>query len=88
MIIPDLKIERQITVALWVATLVFIAVLVLIATGKLHITLASLVGASLIYLVSYLGSPLSENLFIFNFQESLSFIDWNVIFLIMGMMIL
>jgi Na+/H+ antiporter NhaD/arsenite permease-like protein len=86
-IIPDLKIERQITVALWVATLVFIAVLVLIATGKLHITLASLVGASLIYLVSYLGSPLSENLFIFNFQESLSFIDWNVIFLIMGMMI-
>ena len=86
-IVPDLKIERQITVALWVATLVFIAVLVLIATGKLHITLASLVGASLIYLVSYLGSPLSENLFIFNFQESLSFIDWNVIFLIMGMMI-
>ena len=86
-IVPDLKIERQITIALWVATLVFIAVLVLIATGKLHITLASLVGASLIYLVSYLGSPLSENLFIFNFQESLSFIDWNVIFLIMGMMI-
>ncbi|MEJ2512425.1 MAG: SLC13 family permease [Anaerolineales bacterium] len=86
-IVPDLKIERQITIALWVATLVFVAVLVLIATGKLHITLASLVGASLIYLVSYLGSPLSENLFIFNFQESLSFIDWNVIFLIMGMMI-
>jgi len=86
-IVPDLQIERQVTIAFWVATLVFIAVLVLIATGKLHITLAALVGASLIYLVSYLGSPLNENLFIFNFQQSLSFIDWNVIFLIMGMMI-
>lgn len=87
LILPDMVIERQITIAFWFATLVFIAVLVLIATGKLHITLASLLGASLIYLLSYLGSPLNENLFIFNFEHSLDYVDWNVIFLIMGMMI-
>ena len=86
-ILPDLVLERQISIAFWISTLVFIAVLILIATGKLHITLASLLGASLLYLVSYLGSPISENLFIFSFQQSLTYVDWNVIFLIMGMMI-
>jgi len=86
-ILPDLVLERQIGIAFWISTLVFIAVLILIATGKLHITLASLLGASFLYLVSYLGSPITENLFIFSFQQSLTYVDWNVIFLIMGMMI-
>ncbi|KPJ88369.1 MAG: hypothetical protein AMJ53_16950, partial [Gammaproteobacteria bacterium SG8_11] len=86
-ILPDLVMDRRVTIAFWIATLVFICVLVLIATGKLHNTLAALVGASLVYFISYLGHPINENLFIFNFQQSLSYIDWNVIFLIMGMMI-
>ncbi|MGD2058485.1 MAG: SLC13 family permease, partial [Anaerolineales bacterium] len=36
---------------------------------------------------SYLGTLLNEGLFIFDFERSLTYIDWNVIFLIMGMMI-
>jgi Na+/H+ antiporter NhaD/arsenite permease-like protein len=86
-ILPDMVMNRRVTIAFWIATLIFIGVLVLIATGKLHNTLAALVGVSLIYIISYLGYPLYENLFIFNFQQSLRYIDWNVIFLIMGMMI-
>ena len=86
-ILPDIIMERHITTAFWIAALIFITVLVLIATGFLHNTLAALLGASLIYLISYLGEPLSENLYIFNFTQSLRYIDWNVIFLIMGMMI-
>jgi Na+/H+ antiporter NhaD/arsenite permease-like protein len=86
-ILPNLIMYRKVTIAFWIAALVFIGVLVLIASGKLHNTLAALVGASVLYFISYLGHPISENLFIFNFQQSLSYIDWNVIFLIMGMMI-
>lgn len=33
------------------------------------------------------GEPIYEDLFIFNFETSMTYIDWNVIFLIMGMMI-
>ncbi len=86
-IMPDLSMDRKITTAFWIAAVVFVVVLILIATGKLHNTLAALLGASLVYLISYLGHPISENLFIFDFQQSLRYIDWNVIFLIMGMMI-
>jgi Na+/H+ antiporter NhaD/arsenite permease-like protein len=86
-VLPDLVMNRRISIAFWIATLIFVGVLVLIATGLLHNTLAALVGVSLIYIISYLGHPIYENLFIFNFPQSLSYIDWNVIFLIMGMMI-
>jgi Na+/H+ antiporter NhaD/arsenite permease-like protein len=86
-VLPDIILSRHITAAFWVATLVFAAVLALIATGKLHNTLAALLGASVIFAVSYLGHPLVEDLFIFRFQRALDYIDWNVIFLIMGMMI-
>jgi hypothetical protein len=86
-VLPDTVLRRRITAAFWVATVVFLAVLVLIATGKLHNTLSALLGASVIFAVSYLGHPLVEDLFIFEFQGALRYVDWNVIFLIMGMMI-
>jgi Na+/H+ antiporter NhaD/arsenite permease-like protein len=86
-VLPDTILLRRVTPAFWVATLVFVAVLVLIATGKLHNTLSALLGASVLFAVSYLGHPLAEDLFIFEFQGALRYVDWNVIFLIMGMMI-
>ena len=86
-VLPDIVLKREITIAFWIASAVFLGILVLIATGKLHNTLAALVGASSLMFISYLGYPFNENLFIYDFQISLSYIDWNVIFLIMGMMI-
>ena len=86
-VLPDTTLTRRITPAFWIATLVFVAVLVLIATGRLHNTLSALLGASVIFAVSYLGHPLWDDLFIFGFQGALRYVDWNVIFLIMGMMI-
>ncbi|MBC8331455.1 MAG: anion permease, partial [Anaerolineae bacterium] len=85
--IPDITLARKVSLAFWLATVIFISVLLLIATDKLHNTLAALVGASLVLIISYLGHPISENLYIFDFTDSLKYIDWNVIFLIMGMMI-
>jgi len=86
-LLPDTIMERRISPAFWIATITFVIVLILIATGKLHNTLAALLGTSLLFAVSYLGPILHEDLFIFDFTNSLDYIDWNVIFLIMGMMI-
>ncbi|MFO8037023.1 MAG: SLC13 family permease [Anaerolineales bacterium] len=84
---PTIKMERKITPAFWIATAIFLGVLILIATGYLHNTLATFAGASLILAISYLGPPLKDGLFIFGFHQALEYIDWNVIFLVMGMMI-
>ncbi len=85
--LPPLTLTRRIGPVFWIVTAIFIAMLVVIAAGHLHNTLAALLGMSLVFAISYLGEPLSEKLFIFQFERSLSYVDWNVIFLIMGMMI-
>ncbi len=85
--LPIIILERHLTPGFWIATLVFVGMLALIALGKLHNTLAALLGTSLIFAVSYLGTPLYEGFYIFHFEDALRYIDWNVIFLIMGMMI-
>ncbi len=85
--LEDVVLLRQINLAFWIATLIFVVVLALIALGWLHNTLSALMGAALIFAVSYLGPLVRDDLFIFNFNGALKYIDWNVIFLIMGMMI-
>jgi Na+/H+ antiporter NhaD/arsenite permease-like protein len=86
-VLPQVNLERQINPAFWIATVIFAGVLVLIATGVLHNTLSALVGAALLFMISYLGHPISEGLYIFDFESALGYIDWNVIFLVMGMMV-
>jgi Na+/H+ antiporter NhaD/arsenite permease-like protein len=86
-ILSDTILMYRVDFGFWIATAIFVAVLVLIATGMLHNTLAALVGTTLIFGISYLGPLLREDLFIFNFSEALRYVDWNVVFLIMGMMI-
>jgi len=85
--LEDVVLLRKISPAFWIATLIFMVVLALIALGWLHNTLSALMGAALIFAVSYLGPLVRDDLFIFNFNGALKYIDWNVIFLIMGMMI-
>ena len=87
-VLLDTILPRRISPAFWVATLIFLGMLVVIATGKLHNTLAALLGTSLALAVSYLARPLLEDLYIFDFATAMSYVDWNVIFLIMGMMII
>ena len=83
---PLVTLEREITPAFWISALIFVVVLFLIATGFLHNTLAAFAGASALLAISYLGSPFFPDLYIFNFPQAVTYIDWNVIFLIMGMM--
>jgi Na+/H+ antiporter NhaD/arsenite permease-like protein len=85
--LSDMTMERRITAGFWVATLSFVFVLVLIALEKLHKTTAALLGAAIVLGVSFVGGALNPNLFIFDFEIALSYVDFDVIFLVMGMMI-
>jgi Na+/H+ antiporter NhaD/arsenite permease-like protein len=87
LVVPTIELERKITPAFWIATVAFIGMLLLIALEKLHNTLAALTGITIVFGVSYLLTPIFPNTFIFDFSGALRYIDWNVIFLIMGMMI-
>ena len=85
--LPNIELERRLTIGFWVASLSFLAMLILIATERLHGTLAAFLGASVILPVSLVGRPFNEGLFIFDFEQAIEYVNFDVIFLVMGMMI-
>jgi Na+/H+ antiporter NhaD/arsenite permease-like protein len=85
--LDSVELERRITPGFWVATLSFVMVLTLIALERLHKTTAALLGAALVLGISFVGGALNPNLFIFDFEQALEYVDFDVIFLVMGMMI-
>ena len=85
--LPDLRMEHKITPGFWVATLTFIAILALIAMEKLHNTMAALLGMAVMLGTSFVGGAISPDFFIFDFDRALEYVNFDVIFLVMGMMI-
>ncbi len=85
--LPDIELLRRMTAGFWVATLTFVAILVIIALEKLHNTMAALLGVAIMLGVSLVGRPISEELFILDLEQAIEYVDFNVIFLVMGMMI-
>jgi len=86
--VKDVTLQWDINAGFWVATFVFLGVLVLIAFELLHSTTAALAGISIIFLTSYIGGAINPDLFIFDFERGISYINWEVVFLVMGMMII
>jgi Na+/H+ antiporter NhaD/arsenite permease-like protein len=84
----DVVMERTITPAFWMATIVLLGVYVIIASELLHRTLAALVGGALMLLISYTVGTFYPNYFILSFEDAMKAIDMNVIFLLMAMMII
>ena len=84
----NFNIKRQITPAFWIATIILLLVYVLIAAEWMHRTLAALLGAALILFISYTAGTFDKNYFILSFEDAIAAIDMNVIFLLMGMMII
>jgi Na+/H+ antiporter NhaD/arsenite permease-like protein len=82
--LPDIELERHLSVGFWIAALVFIGVLALIITERLNSTIAAMLGAGIILVVSLVG----KNLYIFDFDRAIEYVDFNVIFLVLGMMII
>jgi Na+/H+ antiporter NhaD/arsenite permease-like protein len=85
--LPDFELPRAITAGFWVATITFVSILILVALEKLHNTMAALLGVAIVLGVSYVGGAVDPNLFIFNFDQALEYVNFDVIFLVMGMMI-
>ena len=86
--VPIIVLERHVGAAFWAATIIFIAVLLVIAFEKLHTTTAALAAMSAAMLVSGIGGAINPDWFIFTFERAISYINWEVIFLVMGMMII
>jgi len=84
----DLTLKRQITPAFWIASLVLLVVYILIAAELMHRTLAAFLGAALILFITYTAGTFDKNYFILSFEDAMQAIDLNVIFLLMGMMII
>ena len=84
----DLSLKRQITPAFWIASLVLLVVYVLIAAELMHRTLAAFLGAALILFITYTAGTFDKNYFVLSFEDAMRAIDLNVIFLLMGMMII
>jgi Na+/H+ antiporter NhaD/arsenite permease-like protein len=74
-------------VSLILSVIIFLVVFFLISFQLLHETAAALLGAVAVFLVTYVGAFYNPDLKIITFDEAMGIIDWNVIFLIMGMMI-
>ncbi len=71
----------------FVAIGIFVLVFAAISLRWMHETAAALAGAVAIWLFHYIGGTFSSSLRILGFEDAMSFVDWNVIFLILGMMI-
>jgi Na+/H+ antiporter NhaD/arsenite permease-like protein len=85
--LPELTMQRRITLGFWIATFTFVGMLMLIAFERLHNTMAALLGAVVVLGVSFVGRPLNPDLFILDFEQALQYVDFDVIFLVLGMMI-
>jgi Na+/H+ antiporter NhaD/arsenite permease-like protein len=70
-----------------ISTGIFIFVFAAISLRWMHETAAALLGAVAVWLVHYIGGKFFPSLAIISFEESMAFVDWNVILLILGMMI-
>jgi Na+/H+ antiporter NhaD/arsenite permease-like protein len=85
--LPDIELSRNITPGFWVATLTFVSILAIIALEKLHNTMAALLGVAVVLGTSFVGGAINHHLFIFDFERALEYVNFDVIFLVMGMMI-
>ncbi len=86
--VPDFALTRRLTAGFWVAAVIFVVVLGLIIAEKLHSTIAALLGAGSLLVISLAGGVIGDQLYIFDFERAITFVDFNVIFLVLGMMII
>ena len=84
----DITLQRFLGPAFWISTIVFILAYALITFELLHRTIAAMLGAAAMMVLSYTVGVLNPEYHIFSYERAISAIDMNVIFLLMGMMII
>lgn len=84
----DIILNRSLGPAFWLATGVFLVSYALISCELLHRTVAAMLGASTMLILTYTAGVINPEFHIISFQQAIEAIDMNVIFLLMGMMII
>jgi Na+/H+ antiporter NhaD/arsenite permease-like protein len=84
----DMSLDRHLGPAFWISTVVFILAYILIAFELLHRTVAAMLGAIVMLAISYTIGTINPEFHIFSFESAIFSIDMNVVFLLMGMMII
>jgi hypothetical protein len=84
----DITLPRVFGPAFWLSTIVFLGAYVLIAFELLHRTIAAMLGTAIMLAVSYTIGTLNPDFHVISFEAAMHKIDMNVIFLLMGMMII
>lgn len=82
------QLEWMRSTAFWITLVVFIGIYVLIAFEIMHRTLAAILGAAVLLMVTYTFGHFNDAYKVLNYEQALHCVDWNVIFLLMGMMII
>ncbi len=85
--LPDVVLPRVPSHAFFLATAIFVVVFGLISLNLLHETIAAFLGAAAMLGVSYFIGSSNTDFWIISFHRAIAFIDFDVIFLLMTMMI-
>ena len=83
----NLILKRAIGPAFWIATIIFIIIYIIISFELLHRTIAAMLGAAIILIISCTIGHFDISYHIISFERAIEAIDMNVIFLLMGMML-
>jgi len=86
--VKDIKIPPWLGSAFYIATIIFLFIYALISFEVLHRTIAAMLGAAVLLLITYTIGTLNPEYHIISFERAMQAIDMNVIFLLMGMMII
>ena len=84
----DIILTRKVGMAFYISALVLIIIYILISFEIVHRTNAALLGAASLLFITYTMGTFDGDYFIISFEDAIKAIDFNVIFLLMGMMII
>lgn len=86
--VESFTLAPRLAMAAWIALGVLAALYALIALEWLHRTLAATLGAALLLFITYAVGTFYPEFFILSFEDAVGAIDMNVIFLLLGMMLI
>ncbi|MBA2848942.1 ArsB/NhaD family transporter [Thermosulfuriphilus ammonigenes] len=86
--VKDVILERSLGPAFWISTVVFLLAYILISFELLHRTVAAMLGAAIMLVITYTVGVINPQYHIISYERAIAAIDMNVIFLLMGMMII
>lgn len=86
--VKDIEMQRTFGPSFYISTIAFLLIYAIISFELLHRTIAAMIGATIMLLITYTLGTINPEYHIISFERAIEAIDMNVIFLLMGMMII